>query len=723
MTTQQLIAQVRARPGVLSAQYDEHERVLTLRYDGGRVDIAAIEALVRRAGATLRLLPVEARPLTPEEAELAALPWMIRLTALCLLTVVAGWIVEDFTTLPAWVAWALYAVAYASGGFYSIQEAWDTLKQRQFDVNFLMIVAAIGAAVVGQPREGAILMFLFALSGTLETYAMGRTHASIRALLDMTPKEAEVYRDGGLIRVPVEELRLDEIVLVRPGAQVPADGTVARGESALNEASITGESMPVEKRPGAKVFAGTINGQGALDIRVTATVENSTLSRIVQVVREAREQKARSQDFTDRVVGQYYAYAVVGITLLAIIIPLLFLGWDVGTTLYRAMTLMVVASPCALVISIPAALLSALAASARGGVLFKGGRHLEAAARVKVVAFDKTGTLTTGRPGVVAIIPIDGAAAELEATVAQAEPPAHGAQPVPDDQLGALTPAQQRLFGLAAAIERPSEHPLARAIVRGADERGIASPTVTDFAALPGAGAVGRINGFHLTIGRPMLFDLSPEVEAQVTAQQSQGRTVVALGSGKTVWGLIAVADTVRPEAAAAVAALKRNGIERVVLLTGDNRQVAHAIGAALGVDEVRAELLPQQKVEALKELQQRHGPVAMVGDGINDAPALASAALGVAMGAAGTDVALESADVLLMGDDLSRLPGALRLARKARSIVRQNLTFAFAVMATLMVFAIFGAVPLPLGVVGHEGSTLIVVTNGLRLLAGRIST
>ncbi|MDW8145780.1 MAG: heavy metal translocating P-type ATPase [Roseiflexaceae bacterium] len=722
MSTQELIAQLRTRPGVLAVHYDEQEHVLTLRYDGGRVNVADIEALARSAGATLRMLPAETRPLTPEEAELAALPWMIRLTALTLVMVIAGWIVEDFMALPHWIAWLIYAIAYASGGFYSVQEAWETLKKRQFDVNFLMIVAAVGAAIVGQPREGAILMFLFSLSGTLETYAMGRTHASIRALLDMTPKEAEVYRNGTLVRVPVEELQVGEVVLVRPGAQVPADGVVVRGELTLNEASITGESMPVEKRPGAKVFAGTINGQGALEVRVTTSVENSMLARIVQVVREAREQKAKSQDFTDRVIGQYYAYAVVGLTVLAIVIPLLFLGWDLSTTLYRAMTLMVVASPCALVISIPAALLSALAASARGGVLFKGGRHLEAAAQVRVVAFDKTGTLTTGRPGVVAVIPVDGAAAKLEHALAAAEAPARLPQPIPDDMLGPLSPDQRRLLALAAAVERPSEHPLARAIVRGADERGLPTPVATGFESLTGAGATATINGCRLTIGRPSLFDLTPEVAAQISAQQELGRTVVALGCERTVWGIIAIADTVRPEAAAAVARLKQTGIERVVLLTGDNRQVAQTLGQALGVDEVRAELLPEEKVAVLRELEERYGPVAMVGDGINDAPALASATLGVAMGAAGTDVALESADVLLMSDDLSRLPGALRLARRARSIVRQNLAFAFAVMAVLMAFAMFGAIPLPLGVIGHEGSTLIVVANGLRLLAERMS-
>jgi Zn2+/Cd2+-exporting ATPase len=667
----------------------------------------------RRPAVSRADVPTAQAELSSEEMEIAQLPWMIRLTATCLLATVLGWIASDERLgLPALVPWVLYAIAYAAGGFYSIQEAWGTLKQRQFDVNFLMIIAAVGAALVGQPREGAVLMFLFSLSNTLETYAMGRTHASIRALLDMTPKEADVYRDGDLARVPVEDLRVGEVVLVRPGAQIPADGVVVKGDSAVNEASITGESMPVEKGPGLRVFAGTLNGQGALDVRVAVPVGDSTLARIVAIVREAREQKAQSQDFTDRVIGQYYAYAVVGITLLAIVVPLLFFGWDVPTTLYRAMTLMVVASPCALVISIPAALLSALASAARGGVLFKGGRHLEAAARVKVVAFDKTGTLTTGRPGVVAVIPVGGPG-RLPDTL-----PCLACYAAPhDDHVGQLTPDQFRLFAVAAAIEQFSEHPLAHAVVQGAREREIPIPEADNFEALPGAGALATVCERRLRIGRPSLFgQLTPDVAIEVDAQERRGRTVVALGDQEP-WGLFAIADTVRPEAAAAVAELKRLGVERVVLLTGDNEQVATAMGAALGVDEVRAELLPHEKVTAIKELQARYGPVAMVGDGVNDAPGLATAALGVAMGVAGTDVALESADVLLMGDDLGRLPGALALARRARAIIRQNLTFAFGVMATLMVLAIFGNIALPLGVVGHEGSTLIVVANGLRLL------
>lgn len=661
-------------------------------------------------------MPVQsASALSEEEAEIAQLPWMIRLTITCLVATILGWILGSTTALPGAVVWALYVIAYVAGGFYSVQDAWATLKAREFDVNVLMIVAAVGAAIIGEPREGAVLMFLFSLSNTLETYAMGRTHASIRALLDMTPKEADVYRNGNLVRVPVEALQVGEIVLVRPGAQIPADGVVVKGESAVNEASITGESMPVEKRPGLRAFAGTLNGQGALEVRVTAQSSDSTLARIVTIVREAREQKARSQDFTDRVIGQYYAYAVVGITLLAIIIPLAFLGWSLTPTLYRAMTLMVVASPCALVISIPATLLSALASAARGGVLFKGGRHLEVAARVKVVAFDKTGTLTTGRPGVVAVIPVGGPGRLPDSLPCAACYPAP-----PDDQLGQLTPDQMRLFAVAAAIERSSEHPLARAIVTGATEREIPIPDATDFEALPGSGARATVCDRPLRIGRPSIFgQLTPDIAVEVAAQEHQGRTVVALGDDHP-WGLIAIADTVRPESAAVVAQLKQAGVERVVLLTGDNASVANAMGAALGVDEVRSELLPHQKVEAIKELQERYGPVAMVGDGVNDAPALATAELGVAMGVAGTDVALESADVLLMSDDLARLPGTFHLARRARRVVRQNLTFAFGVMITLMALAILGDIALPLGVVGHEGSTLLVVANGLRLLVRR---
>ncbi len=715
----QLLAQIRAQPGVITASYDEQKHCICLRYDPVRADIQAIETLTHSQGATLQAQPASVptnTATTEEDEELATLPWMIRLTMLTLISLIVGWLLEDLTSLPLTVPWMLYALAYLAGGFYSVQNAWDSLKERQFDVNFLMIIAALGAALIGQPREGAVLMFLFSLSNTLETYAMGRTHASIRALLEMAPTTARVLRRQhetvAEVEVPIEQVGVNEVVIVRPGEKIPTDGTILKGASAVDEASITGESVPTEKQPGARVFGGTLNGQGALEVKVTTPVQDSTLARIVNIVREAREQKAQSQDFTDRVIGQYYAYAVVGITLLAIIIPLLFLGWGINETFYRAMTLMVVASPCALVISIPAALLSALASSARSGVLFKGGANLEAATRVRVVAFDKTGTLTTGRPGVVAILPIDAAAIPDNLPHAQDE-----LTPLADDQLGLLSRTQVRLLAAAAAIEHFSEHPLARAIVRGAEERGIVLLEADSFEALTGAGAQAQVAGIPLRIGRPNLFQpLPPEVAQEVEAQARQGRTVVLLGDERP-WGLIAIADTVRAESVNVVAQLKAAGIERVVLLTGDNQHVAASLAQQLGVDEVRADLLPEQKVAAVREIQAQYGPVAMIGDGINDAPALATATLGVAMGAAGTDVALESADVLLMSDDLSRLPGMLRLARNSRRIVRQNLIFAGTVMIIMMLLAIGGIVSLPFGVVAHEGGTLLVVANGLRLL------
>jgi Zn2+/Cd2+-exporting ATPase len=649
-----------------------------------------------------------------EEAELAELPLMALMTGITLVSMVLGWVSEMFLPLPA-VAWALYAIAYINGSFYSIQEAWDSLKQRQFDVNVLMIAAALGAALIGQPLEGAILMFLFSLSQTLKTYAMGRTYNSIRALLDMTPRTARVVRQpGGAEReeeLPIEQVGVNEVVRVRPGEQIPADGVVVQGDSAVNEASITGESMPVEKQVSARVFAGTINGQGALDVRVTTAIEDSTISRIVKIVSQAREEKARSQHFTDRIIGQYYAYTVVALTLLAIFIPLVFLGWDLYPTIYRAITLMVGASPCALVISIPATLLSALASASWHGVLFKGGRHLESASRIQVVAFDKTGTLTTGKPGVVAVLPFEGAIPADAPRIAASTP-------------GDLRPEQFWLLGMAAAVERFSEHPLAKAIVGSASEHGIALPTASDFASYSGSGVQATINGQVVQVGRPTLFaqvqqeTLPPAAAEMIAEQERQGTTVILVGTPEQVWGALALADTLRPESANIVARLKQVGIRRVVLLTGDNHHVAEQLAAAVGIDEVRAELTPEQKIAAIRQIESSDGPVAMIGDGINDAPALATATLGVAMGAAGTDVAMESADVVLMSDDVSRLPGTLQLARRARRVVQQNLVFAFSVMLVLMGLAVSGLLPLTLATVAHEGSTLLVVANGLRLLS-----
>jgi Zn2+/Cd2+-exporting ATPase len=658
------------------------------------------------------------KALTPEEQDLAALPWMIRFTMACLLTLIGGWITESIESVGPTIPWILYGISYFTGGYYSIQAAYDSLKQRLFDVNFLMILAAVGAAIVGQPKEGAILMFLFSLSNTLETYAMGRTFMSVHALLDMTPKIARIKRsengDVKIVEVPVDEVKKSDTVIIRPGEQIPNDGIVIRGESAVSEASITGESMPAEKTRGSRVFAGTLNGNGALEIEVTVEAEDSTLARIVKMVEEAREKKAKSQVFTDRVIGQYYAMSVIGITFLAFLVPIVFLNWDFSTSFYRAITLMVVASPCALVISIPAAILSALASSARNGVLYKGGAYIEQAATVRAVAFDKTGTLTTGRPGVVAVIPFDSG---IQIPDDYYVPQKSDIPLPPDDQLGELTTQQIALLTAAVSIEHSSEHPLAKAIVRGGEERGIHPLESENFEAATGLGARAVIRGRQLQIGRKSLFiGMDGNITKLVEFHELQGRTVVLIGE-REPWGLIAIADTIREEAKHVVGELKNAGVERVVLITGDNKQVAKKLGGDLGVDEIFSELLPQEKVETIERLKETYGSVAMVGDGVNDAPALAAANVGIAMGAAGTDVALESADVLLMSDDLSRLPGVLRNARRTRRVVRQNLTFAFVVMIILMILALFGEINLPIGVIGHEGSTLIVVANGLRLL------
>lgn len=617
--------------------------------------------------------------------ELAALPWMMRLTAICLIATGLGWVAGSFADVPTWLPWLLYVVAFASGGWFPLGNAWESLRQREFDVNFLMIVAAIGAAAVGQPREGAILMFLFALSNTLETYAMGRTHRAVNALLEMAPDQATlIAADGTQQVVAVADLAIGDRVLVRPGERIPVDGIVRIGASSINEAAITGESVPVDKGAGSKVFAGTLNTTGALTIEVSVAVGDTTLARIIETVAEARSQKAKAQDFTDRVIGQYYAYAVVAMTLLAIAIPLLFLDWSVKTTLYRAMALMVVASPCALVISIPAAMLSAMANAARHGMLFKGGRYLEAAAKIKVVALDKTGTLTTGQLSVMQTV-----------------------------DLG-QRPTEQWLTA-AAAVEAFSEHPLAKAIVAYAQDQKLNVPTAIDFQSITGMGAQADVHGELVQVGRPRLW--GEAVLTQAAKLEAQGATVIGVGTTEQAWGLIALADTIRPDAKQAIAALHAAGVERVVLLTGDNQAVAQHVAGQIGIDDVRAELLPGDKAQIIEELQQRYGPVAMVGDGVNDAPALATAQLGVAMGVAGTDVAVQSADVLLLSDDLLKLAEALRLGRRTQRIVWQNIAFAGGVIVVLIASALFGNIALPLGVVGHEGSTLLVVANGLRLL------
>jgi Cd2+/Zn2+-exporting ATPase len=612
----------------------------------------------------------------------------------CWLFLALALVVEHFTPAPWEIPIAFFVLAYIAGGtFATITALRDLFLEHTVSVDFLMITAAIGAAIVGHWEEGAILLGLFSTSNALEHHALGRTQRAVRALMELSPEVATVLRDGEERVVPIEELRLGEVVLVRPGERVAVDGCVLAGETAIDQSAITGESLPVAKRVGDICFAGTINSHGAIQVRVDRLHQESTLAKIVQFVEQAQAEKSATQRFTDRFEGWYAVGVIAFSTLVAVIPPLVFgYGWE--PSIYRAITLLVVASPCALVISTPASTLSGLANAARNGILFKGSAALEDIGETRAIAFDKTGTLTYGRPALTDIVALDNGWSE------------------------------ERVLQLAASAERLSEHHMAVAIVRGAGEQGLSVSEAVAFRALPGKGIAAEVDGEDVLVGNDMLFaEFGVAVPSNVVAEANRlrdaGKTAVFVGDRQAVRGLIAVADTVRPSAMAVVAVLKAQGIERIVMLTGDNGRVAAAIGSELGIDTVYADLLPEEKLRIIEELKDT-GPVAMVGDGVNDAPALATASIGVAMGGAGTDVALETADVVLMADDLTKLPYAIDLSRRTRRTIRQNLGFSLAVIGTLVVATLTRGIPLPLGVIGHEGSTVIVVLNGLRLLRTR---
>lgn len=614
------------------------------------------------------------------------------LTLLTFITALIGFIGTRTGMEPMLIA-IMYGVAYVAGGWYGVQASLDALHKKTLNVDFLMIMAAIGAAIVGQPAEGAILLFLFSLSNTLQSYAMDRSRKAIEKLLDLRPATASVQRGQKWVTVPIDELKLGDTVIVRPGERFPIDGSVTHGQSEVDQAAITGESVLVHKSMNDNVFAGTVNGTGALEVKVTRLAQDTTLARIVKMVEDAQSMKAQTQRMLDD-FEEVYALIVLGGAALLVIVPYFFLGQAFQPTFYRAMTWLVVASPCALVISTPASFLSAIANGARNGVLFKGGVHLEKTATLKVLAFDKTGTLTHGIPELTRLIPLGD---------------------VDEDELLRLT----------AALEARSEHPLAKSIVRSASERDLELVPSMNFRAVPGQGVEGIVEGKTLWIGNERLFEergvnIPADVLSQARSIEDEGQTVMFAYSAPDFLGLLAVADTLREDAVEMIKALKVAGIERVVMLTGDNPRVAAKIAELAGVDEYHANLLPQDKVTVLKSLQNKYGPVAMVGDGVNDAPSLATADIGIAMGGAGTDVAIETADVVLMSDDLQKIPFAIGLARRAKKVVWQNLVFSLAVIILLVAGAFGANLALPLGVVGHEGSTVLVVLNGLRLLGYR---
>lgn len=671
-------------PGVTRAALNFAASTLTVE---GRFDArAVIREAVAHDG-------VVARPEgVPFEAPRS---WIRRANALRAtlagLGLLAGW-AAGWAGAPARVTVPLFAATILVGGYTTIRRGLLALPRVQFDMNVMMTGAVMGAAAIGQWEEGAAVAFLYAVSNSLEAYTMDRARRSLRALVGLAPREARVRRDGAERVVPAEALRVRDLLLVYPGEKIAADGVVRSGASAVDQSPITGESLPADKLPGDPVYAGTLNGHGALEVEVTRPVADTTLARIIHLVEEAQAQRAPAQQFVDR-FARYYTPAVLALAVGVAVGPPLLLGSHWGPWIYRGLALLVVSCPCALVVSTPVSIVSAIANAARRGVLIKGGAYLEELGRLRAVALDKTGTVTQGRPAVTDVLPADGTTAD-------------------------------RLLALAAAVESRSEHPLARAIVEAAHRRSLAMPEARDLTALPGKGARASVEGRTLYVGNARLFGELGQASAPAfrvaAGLAAQGKTAMLVGGLEGILGVIAIADSLRAQSRAAVAGMRQAGIAHVSLLTGDNAATARAMATALGADEVRADLLPEQKVAAVRELRARFGDVAMVGDGVNDAPALAAASVGVAMGAAGSDVALETADVALMADDLGRLPFLMRLGRATLRVIRQNIGLALLIKVVAIAAVFPGWLTLWLAVLGDMGASVLVTANGMRLLALR---
>lgn len=585
---------------------------------------------------------------------------------------------------------ALYAAGTIAGLWLVLPKAWSAIRRLRPDMNLLMTIAVIGAVVIGEWFEAATVAFLFSVSLALESWSVGRARRAVEALLDLSPPTAHLLADKDFEReIPADQVPVGSLILVKPGERVPLDGTIARGASHVNQAPITGESAPVSKEQGDTVFAGTINGDGALEIRTTKSADDTTLAHIIRMVSQAQSRRAPSEQWVERFAA-VYTPIVLGLAVAAALVPPLVFQQSWQDWFYRALVLLVIACPCALVISTPVSIVAGLAAAARNGVLIKGGLHLETPARIRALAFDKTGTLTEGKPKVVEVVPLN------EHT-------------------------EGELLERAAALESRSDHPLAQAIVSYAQERKVLIRQADDFQILQGKGASGHFNGKTFWLGSHRYLEErgqeTPEVHARIEEMSRAGRSVVVVGTESHVCGFITVADTVRPVAQETVQALRRAGIQTLVMLTGDNKATAEAIGRAAGVDEIRAELLPADKVKAVEDLLSKHGTVAMVGDGVNDAPALARASLGIAMGAAGSDAAIETADIALMSDDLGKLPWLIHHSRRTISIIRQNIAFALSVKAVFAFLTFAGYAHLWAAIAADMGASLLVIFNGLRLL------
>ncbi len=618
--------------------------------------------------------------------------WGPVLSVACGIFLALGFVGETFFGIPRPAAIGFYVLAYAAGGYDVTRHGLKSALNLRFDVDFLMVVAAVGAAVLGQWAEGALLLFLFSLGHALEHYAMDRARHAIRALGEITPKTARVVREGKDLELPVGALLRGDTVIVRPGERIPIDGEVVGGKSAVDQSPITGESVPVDKGQGDEVFAGSVNGESVLEITVTKLARDSTLARVIQMVEEAQAQKSPMQEFAHRATHIFVPAVLLGAVVVSTVPPLL--GWlPWRPALLRGITMLVASSPCALAIATPSAVLAGVAQAARNGVLIKGGVHLEKLGALDAIALDKTGTITRGQPEVTDVLPFDEAKA-------------------------------QELLQVAASVESRSKHPLARAILRKAEATGLGDLSRADeLQSVTGRGVMAHLNGSIVRIGNLKLFEaedtraVPEELVIQVEALEQQGKTTMLVQAGDRFLGILGLADEPRGAARAAVDRLKALGMKAMIMLTGDNERVAAAISDSVGLTGYQANLLPEEKVAAIRLLLEQYGQVAMVGDGVNDAPALATSTVGIAMGASGTDVALETADIALMGDDLSALPFAVGLSRQALRIIRQNLILSLGVVFLLIPAAVLGIAGIGPAIILHEGSTLVVVANALRLL------
>jgi Cd2+/Zn2+-exporting ATPase len=687
---------------VEGVSFDLLRGTMSVTFDETHLSTDVILAAVSRTG--LSAVPYDAKS---EEAVAAGGGRSARamLTAASGLLVAAGFLVhgavagwsaaiggDEGRTMP-WLSRAFYVAATLAGAWFVLGKAWLAVKRLRPDMNLLMTVAVVGALFIDEFFEAATVAFLFALSLALESWSVGRARRAIQSLMQLAPDTACVRGEDGVeTTVPVADVPLGATLIVRPGEKIPLDGQVVKGETSINQAPITGESMPVHKTPGSEVFAGTINHEGAIEIIATKLTTDSTLAKIIKLVGDAQSKRSPSEQWAES-FARYYTPAVMALAIAVMLIPPLLFDGEWPRWFYEGLVLLVIACPCALVISTPVSIVAALTAAARQGVLIKGGPYVEAPARLRAIAFDKTGTLTSGRPEVRKVIPLSG----------------HD---------------ERELLEIAAAIESRSQHPLAQAILRAAQSAGITPRPADDFQSLTGKGAMARIDGRTFWLGSHRLLEErgqeTPEMHATLEAFAAGGHSVIVVGEEDHVCGLIAVADALRDESPAALAALREAGISRLVLLTGDNRLTGEAIGKAVGVDEVKAELLPQDKVAAIEELARQHGPVAMVGDGVNDAPAMARATLGIAMAAMGTDAALETADIALMTDDLSKLAWLVRHSRRTLAVIRQNIFASLAVKGAFVVLTLIGQASLWAAIAADMGTSLLVIANALRLLNSR---